>query len=317
MIKWLAVVLSVVLSTQVFANETINARQLLKDMSSAVQERNFDASFVVVKGKGMEPYRWLHGQVEQTDLEILTLLNGAGLEVVRVDDVVTYFEPQTEPYSLSTDVIAGPIPEVLLRDISTLDSSYEFVLGGKERIAGRPAQLVRLVAKDESKFNYWLWVDLQSALLLKAAYVNQDSEVLEQLQLTHISVTERPASQLLELKEKTLPTPIAALSDDGPVKQQNNWQIGWLPSGFKLLKADRHKLDLNNELADYFLYSDGLVEVSVFVQRPLTGQRASGALTSGATTVYVHNAGAFDVSVVGKIPVETAKIIAESVKRSL
>ncbi|MBQ4836129.1 MULTISPECIES: MucB/RseB C-terminal domain-containing protein [Pseudoalteromonas] len=315
--KWLAVVLSVVLSTQVFANETINARQLLKDMSSAVQERNFDASFVVVKGKGMEPYRWLHGQVEQTDLEILTLLNGAGLEVVRVDDVVTYFEPQTEPYSLSTDVIAGPIPEVLLRDISTLDSSYEFVLGGKERIAGRPAQLVRLVAKDESKFNYWLWVDLQSALLLKAAYVNQDSEVLEQLQLTHISVTERPASQLLELKEKTLPTPIAALSDDGPVKQQNNWQIGWLPSGFKLLKADRHKLDLNNELADYFLYSDGLVEVSVFVQRPLTGQRASGALTSGATTVYVHNAGAFDVSVVGKIPVETAKIIAESVKRSL
>ncbi|MCG7548276.1 MULTISPECIES: MucB/RseB C-terminal domain-containing protein [Pseudoalteromonas] len=315
--KWLAVVLSVVLSTQIFANETINARQLLKDMSSAVQERNFDASFVVVKGKGMEPYRWLHGQVEQTDLEILTLLNGAGLEVVRVDDVVTYFEPQTEPYSLSTDVIAGPIPEVLLRDISTLDSSYEFVLGGKERIAGRPAQLVRLVAKDESKFNYWLWVDLQSALLLKAAYVNQDSEVLEQLQLTHISVTERPASQLLELKEKTLPTPIAALSDDGPVKQQNNWQIGWLPNGFKLLKADRHKLDLNNELADYFLYSDGLVEVSVFVQRPLTGQRASGALTSGATTVYVHNAGAFDVSVVGKIPVETAKNIAESVKRSL
>ncbi|AOT10279.1 MucB/RseB C-terminal domain-containing protein [Pseudoalteromonas luteoviolacea] len=315
--KWLVVLLGILCSTQMYANENINARQLLKDMSLAVQERNFDASFVVVKGKGMEPYRWLHGQVEQTDLEILTLLNGAGLEVVRVDDVVTYFEPQTEPYSLSTDVIDGPIPEALLRDIGALDHSYDFVLGGKERIAGRPAQLIRLVAKDETKYNYWLWVDLQSALLLKAAYVNQRAEVLEQLQLTHISVTEKPASQLLDLKEKKLPTPVTATADITHVKQQNNWQIGWLPNGFQLLKSDRHKLDLNNELADYFLYSDGLVEVSVFVQRPLTGQRASGALTSGATTVYVHNAGAFDVSVVGKVPVETAKSIAESVKRSL
>ncbi|MCF2856275.1 MucB/RseB C-terminal domain-containing protein [Pseudoalteromonas sp. SMS1] len=315
--KWLSVVLSLFIATQVYANETINARQLLKDMSLAVQERNFDASFVVVKGKGMEPYRWIHGQVEQTDLEILTLLNGAGLEVVRVDDVVTYFEPQTEPYSVNTDAIAGPIPEVLLRNIDTLDESYEFVLGGKERIAGRPAQLVRLVAKDESKYNYWLWVDLQSALLLKAAYVNQRSEVLEQLQLTHISVTEQPANQLLELHERAFPEPAPSKELKAQAKQQNNWQISWLPKGFKLLKSDRHKLDLNNELADYFLFSDGLVEVSVFVQRPLTGQRASGALTSGATTVYVHNAGAYDVSVVGKVPVETAKSIAESVKRAL
>ncbi|KZN37768.1 MucB/RseB C-terminal domain-containing protein [Pseudoalteromonas luteoviolacea] len=315
--KWLSVVLSLFVTAQVYANETINARQLLKDMSLAVQERNFDASFVVVKGKGMEPYRWIHGQVEQTDLEILTLLNGAGLEVVRVDDVVTYFEPQTDPYSVNTDAIAGPIPEVLLRNIDALNESYEFVLGGKERIAGRPAQLVRLVAKDENKYNYWLWVDLQSALLLKAAYVNQRSEVLEQLQLTHISVTEQPANQLLELHERTFPKPAPSKELKAQAKQQNNWQIAWLPKGFKLLKSDRHKLDLNNELADYFLFSDGLVEVSVFVQRPLTGQRASGALTSGATTVYVHNAGAYDVSVVGKVPVDTAKSIAESVKRAL
>ncbi|OCQ19903.1 anti-sigma E factor [Pseudoalteromonas luteoviolacea] len=315
--KWLSVVLSLFLTTQIYANETINARQLLKDMSLAVQERNFDASFVVVKGKGMEPYRWIHGQVEQTDLEILTLLNGAGLEVVRVDDVVTYFEPQTEPYSVNTDAIAGPIPEVLLRDIDSLNESYEFVLGGKERIAGRPAQLVRLVAKDENKYNYWLWVDLQSALLLKAAYVNQRSEVLEQLQLTHISVTEKPANQLLELHEREFPKPSSSKELQAQAKKQNNWQIAWLPKGFKLLKSDRHKLDLNNELADYFLYSDGLVEISVFVQRPLSGQRASGALTSGATTVYVHNAGAYDVSVVGKVPVDTAKTIAESVKRAL
>ena len=84
-----------------------------------------------------------------------------------------------------------------------------------------------------------------------------------------------------------------------------------------MLKSDRHKLDLNNELTDYYLYSDGFVEISVFVQRPLPGRRPSGALSSGATTVYVHNSGSFDVSVVGNIPAMTAKAIAESVARPL
>ena len=55
----------------------------------------------------------------------------------------------------------------------------------------------------------------------------------------------------------------------------------------------------------------------MFVQRPLPGRRPSGALSSGATTIYVHNAGSFDVSVVGNIPATTAKAIAESVARPL
>lgn len=45
----------------------------------------------------------------------------------------------------------------------------------------------------------------------------------------------------------------------------NNWNIGWLLDGFKLLKLDCYKLDLNNELIDYYLYFDGFVEVFVFI----------------------------------------------------
>ncbi|MCF6435800.1 MULTISPECIES: MucB/RseB C-terminal domain-containing protein [Pseudoalteromonas] len=315
--RLLACILGLCLASWVHAEEVVSARQLLQNMASAVHNRNFDASFVVLKGKGMEPYRWVHAKHENKELELLSLLNGAGLEIVRVDDLVTYYEPQSAPYSVRTDSIAGPIPEVLFKDVSALLEHYDFVLGGKGRIAGRPAQLVRVEAKDSSKYNYWLWIDTQSSLLLKAAYVNQQGELLEQLQLTHISVTPEPAEQLLELTQRKFPTPLPALKLSKDDTLQNNWQIGWLPEGFKLLKSDRHKLDLNNELADYYLFSDGLVDISVFVQRPLPGQRPSGALSSGATTVYVHNSGAFDVSVVGNIPAMTAKSIAESVKRPL
>lgn len=315
--KVITFVLSLLLIAPAIADDN-PAKTLLLKMADAVHNRNFDASFVVVKGNAMEPYRWLHAKKDNTELEHLSLLNGAGLEMVRVNSQVTYFEPQSEPYSINTDSIAGPIPEVLFKNIERLSAHYDFVLGGKGRIAGRAAQLVRIESKDEFKFNYWLWLDTESSLLLKSAYVDHQGEMLEQLQLTHISVTEQPAPMLLEILNRDFPTPLPLNAEkDETTNTVNNWQIGWLPKGFNLLKSDRHKLDLNNELTDYYLYSDGLVEVSVFVQRPLPGRRPSGALSSGATTVYVHNAGGFDVSVVGNVPSATAKAIAESVARPL
>jgi len=315
--KVITFVLSLVVSVNAFANDTNPAKDLLLKMANAVHTRNFDASFVVVKGKAMEPYRWVHALQDETELEHLSLLNGAGLEMVRVDNQVTYFEPQSQPYSLKTDSIAGPIPEVLFKDIERLSAHYDFVLGGKGRIAGRAAQLVRIESKDEYKYNYWIWLDMESSLLLKAAYVNHEGEALEQLQLTHISVTEQPAAMLLEVLNRNFPTPLPNDALNNNDSTATNWKISWLPDGFELLKSDRHKLDLNNELTDYYLFSDGFVEVSVFIQRPLPGKRLSGALTSGATTVYVHNGGNFDVSVVGNVPSMTAKAIAESVTRAL
>lgn len=306
------------MSFNVLANDVNPAKDLLLQMANAVHTRNFDASFVVVKGKTMEPYKWMHAKHGDVELEHLSLLNGAGLEIIRINNQVTYFEPQSAPYSLSTDSIAGPIPEALFKNIEQLNIHYDFVLGGKGRIAGRAAQLVRIESKDEDKYNYWIWLDVESSLLLKAAYVNQQGEAVEQLQLTHISVTEQPASLLLELLNRRFPPPIPNVTDSAITNDNaQTWQIGWLPSGFELLKSDRHKLDLNNELTDYFLFSDGFVEVSVFVQRPLPGKRLTGALSSGATTIYVHNGGKFDVSVVGNIPTMTAKAIAESVTRAL
>ena len=194
--KVITFVLSLVVSFTAVANDTNPAKTLLlRKMANAVHTRNFDASFVVVKGKTMEPYRWVHAKQGDTELEHLSLLNGAGLEMVRSRyDQVTYFEPQSEPYSLKTDSIAGPIPEVLFKDIEGLSAHYDFVLGGKGRIAGRAAQLVRIESKDEHKYNYWIWLDMESALLLKAAYVNHEGEALgAAYSLTHISVTEQPA----------------------------------------------------------------------------------------------------------------------------
>ena len=297
-----------------FAAEPNEAKQLLLDMAKTVKQSNFNASFVVVKGRNnIEPYAWRHSNFNGTELEHLSLLDGAGVEMFRVGNVVTYFEPQNNPYSLYSASLAGPIPSIIFNDITELESSYHFALGGKSRISGRVAQLVRIEAKDQSKFSYWLWLDGQSYLPLKAAYVSASGEIVEQLQMTNVSFTEQPSQELIEMSQQNLPAPVAAAPEEQSIA---TWQVGGLPEGFKLVKSERQTLNLNGELADYYLFSDGLVEVSVFIQRPLANNGRSKALSAGATTVFIHQAAGYEVSVIGKLPPMTAKSVAESVQRA-
>ena len=101
-------------------------------------------------------------------------------------------------------------------------------------------------------------------------------------------MTEQPAPELVKPVNVNFP-PLPKLN--GQAVKVAGYRMA--AAGFELLKADRHKLNMNNELADTF-YSDGLVDVSVFVQRPLASH-PSGALTSGATTcIFIMP---FDVSV--------------------
>ncbi|WP_199609577.1 MucB/RseB C-terminal domain-containing protein [Flocculibacter collagenilyticus] len=309
------------------ASEPVTAEQLLQKLNYALHNLNFDASFIVIFNKKGEPYRWLHGIHQGVELEHLSLLNGAGQDIVRRDKVVTYFDPQQPPYSINSGVIRGPIPEILFTDISNLKQHYSFVLAGKKRIAGREAQLIRIIANDKHLYNFKLWLDVRSGMLLKAAYVNDSGEELEQIQLTHITVTEQPHPELIKLSAATLPEvitpPVSATSqqastslDVDVVKNSeikiNNWRFGWLPSGFKVIKSDKHQLSLTREASDYYMFSDGLIDFSVFIQRPLSGS-SNSVLTKGAITLYNHRNQVYDVSVVGRIPAKTAQLIAQSV----
>jgi sigma-E factor negative regulatory protein RseB len=301
-----------VLSSVAYADE--GGKALLESMAQTIKNSNFTASFVVVKGHNVDPYHWRHGTFEGQEIESLSRLNGAGLEIFRKGNVVTYFEPQSKPYSLKSETISGPFPSVLFSNINELEPHYHFALGGKSRISGRLAQLVRIEAKNSQKFNYWLWIDGESSLPLKTAYVDSKGQVMEQLQLTNVSFSEQPNAELIEFAKLSLPAPLGENKQNG--EQVGNWKVSWLPTGFKLINAERKSLTLNNELADSFLFSDGLVDVSVFVQRPLAELKRSNGFERGATAYFIHQQDGFEVSVIGNIPKLSAKQIAESVSRA-
>jgi sigma-E factor negative regulatory protein RseB len=300
--------------------DTESAKLSLERLSDSLRQLNFSTSFVVVKNNQAEPYHWLHGIGEnEQELEIFTRLNGPRLDVLRQGGVVSYIEPDQEPYSIISSNVRSPIPTVFRGNISDLEESYRFISVGRSRILGRVAQLVRVVSKDKYRYNYWLWLDQKTGLLLKMAVLTRQGQLLEQIQFTHIEVDEKLSDNLKQFQLTELPAVI-----DLTMQRQNkalSWQVGWLPQGFSVVKSNQHKINSHNrgrdKAVEFMLFSDGLVEVSVYVNPSQEKFRAPEFASDGATMVFNQILQGIEVGVVGDIPLATAKKIAESISPAI
>ena len=294
------------------------AKLSFKRLSDALRELNFSTSFVVVKNNQAEPYHWLHGNAvdisnnTQVELEILALLNGPRRDILRIDNTVSYIEPEYAPYSIMSSHISGPIPAVFSQDISILENNYRFVSVGRSRVLGRIAQLIRIVPKDTHRFGFWVWLDKQSGLLLKLAVITRKGQLLEQIQFTHLEITDELSEHLKQLQATDLPKTIDITSRQEVTELA--WQVNWLPNGFKKIKSNIHRMNPSKQAVEFMLFNDGLVDVSVYVNPSKDKQRVIEFANDGATLVLNQVTNNVEVSVVGQIPVATAKKIVNSVR---
>ena len=290
----------------------VSAKLWLNRLSKSLKTLNFNTSFVVVKNNQAEPYHWFHGRDENDlELEIFATLNGPRHDILRKGDVVSYIEPEVAPYSVESEKLSGPIPAIFSADISLIENDYEFISVGRSRVLGRVAQLIRIVSKDQDRFGYWLWLDQESGLLLKLAIISLKGQLLEQIQFTHLDITDSLVDTLIQLKQADLP-PVIELPT---IKQDHKltWQVNWLPTGFKQIKANRHSMSSTEQPVEFMLYNDGLVDVSVYVSASDENKRKVEYVMDGATVVLNQVVNGFEISVVGKIPSNTAKAIADSI----
>jgi sigma-E factor negative regulatory protein RseB len=302
--------LSTVFSTT--AAEVEQASTWLNALSQSLKQRNFSTSFVVIKNNRAEPYHWFHGVSETgEELEILSLLNGPRRDVLRKNNIVSYIEPELPPYSVDTNQISGPIPSVFSGDVLSLTKNYDFVSVGKSRVLGRPAQIIRIVSKDQHRFGHRLWLDEATGMLVKMALFTRQGALLEQVQFTHLEFSSTLPEPLLQLQSSEFPTVIETQKHD--TDSELRWNVNWLPDGFKRIKSNRHRISLTKQPVEFMLFSDGLVDLSVYINKGSVKQRDVDFVRNGATGIFSQVVNGLEVSIVGKVPAATAKAIADSI----
>ncbi|MGS2721900.1 MucB/RseB C-terminal domain-containing protein [Paraglaciecola aestuariivivens] len=291
------------------------AQAWLSKMASAVQSLNYTITFVLLKpGVDAEPYVWRHAVNEDgLQMEQLNLLNGPGREVVRIGNKVSYFEPNFPPYSLQSDRINGPFSNDLFQQPTNLDQGYDFVMVGRSRISGRAAQQIRIISKDKSRFGLNVWLDQETGLLLKMNMFNNKAQLLEQIQVTGLQVTKMPDPFFAKIEPDMLPD---IVSFNSSAQKNFRWDISYLPIGMKVIKRDIRRLPDSNENIEYFMLSDGLVDVSVYLQEHQNASALSNLVgTMQSDTLLTIQNGDINVTVIGKLPANTANAIAKSVQR--
>ena len=293
--------------------DPLSAISWLTRLSRQTSSLNYEISFVLnIPGKDAQPFLWRHAKVdESTQIEQLSLLNGPGFENIRVNGVISVFQPGYPAYSMYGNAIDGPIPYALLHEPDKLQKSYQFLLVGRNRISGRSAQQLRITSTDKTRYGYNLWLDEETGMLLKLNMHGLDGKLLQQIQVTQLQIDDRVADAFSQLQQENLPRVINVVN---PPQRKHKWKLAFLPVGMKAIKQDIHQLAITGQVVEYSLFSDGLVNVSVYIQAATGVFQNDVNLNNGANTVHSRTDGKVQVTVVGDIPLVTAQLMAKSIE---
>ncbi|WP_319783319.1 MucB/RseB C-terminal domain-containing protein [Oceanisphaera sp. IT1-181] len=294
-----------------------SAPSLLQRMQQAYQQLNFELTLIEFSQGELEPKRLTRGHLDGQVFTHLTHLNGRPREFVQRGDETSFFDASHSGYTLKNSNLPGLFYRLQQMSLDSLLAKYDAVSAGRSRVLGRVAQVVRLVPKSADYYGYMLWLDQETGLLVRLDTLSEDAQVVEQSMGVALKVSDMPSPLIKELKAANLPA-LVSVSDVYPAPQQQlPWRFGWMPAGFELRSQDKHKLPITEQAVDYVMLSNSLVDVSVYLSQAKAQTEVKQQLVrQGATHLLsvISPAGA-DITVVGAIPVETARQIAESITR--
>ncbi|OEY69120.1 anti-sigma 24 factor [Rheinheimera salexigens] len=281
---------------------------IFNKVQHAVKEYNFDTSFVVLKGSQVDTYRWLHGKSEQQEIEHLIPLDTNGVDILRRNELVYYLLSDRPAFVVSGHSIAE-LPAILFESDTKLKQLYNAVPGSSSVMSGRSAQLLRLTAKQPGRYHYWLWLDDETGFPLRIDTLSEQQAPLERWLVTHMQITPEFPENLQALLVADLPQPAAAEIKSMPNAKQ---QLTWLPDAYHIITQPASIPQLESNLQSYWLLTDGLHQVSVFVQ-PSQGLPTQ-AYRDGATTIFVQSSPVLEVTVIGPVSIDIARQLAAGVK---
>ncbi|MDZ4730951.1 MAG: MucB/RseB C-terminal domain-containing protein [Xanthomonadales bacterium] len=305
------------LSLQTIAGD--DPQHWLERMGAAMNQMSYQGTFIYIAGGRMETMRITHVIDENGSRERLSSVSGPRSEVVRDQSGMRWISGEDEA------VMADPIvnwPMFLdqsIRGLSAHSGYYQLKLGDQKRIAERIGQRLDIVAIDNYRYGYSLWLESDSGLLLQWQLNDQNGEILAKLEFTELKMgSEVDMSELKrghsETRQIASGLPVGAAK---PVSERSNWKAYWLPPGFRMTANRAPSQNTLGIIFQHQVYSDGIASVSLYVE-PLNVEAGAGLGLRELGTSHIFSRKTNDVlvTVVGDVPALTVEKIAESVSQN-
>jgi sigma-E factor negative regulatory protein RseB len=293
----------------------------LTRIHDAADRRNFRGTFVVSAAGVVSSTRIVNYCRGKERIERIDALDGRMRRVLRHNDVVHTLWPSSRVVSIEPRNALASFPSLLQGRDLRFAEHYLIEKLGSDRVAGHEATMLKVAPRDAHRYGYRLWVEKDSALLLRADVVTERGEVLESSAFSEVS-----------LDVKTQPQELLQ-----PLRKLDGWRVlrptlartelaaeGWalrvpLP-GFREIGCVKRPIDDAGEATAaqvlQSVWSDGLTYVSVFVEPYDAARHKTPMQTAiGATHTLMQRHGDWWVTVMGEVPAGTVRQFAQGLKR--
>lgn len=310
-----------------------DAQGWLVRAATAARTANYSGIYVYSSAGITETARVTRIRNASGDAERIESLDGARREVVRRGEEIHYFFGDSKTVRVDRRVSGRSFPDFLPQDPSVLAAHYSVEIGAADRAAGRPVQVIRLRAKDGSRYTHEIWADRQTGLPVKRRVIDERGDIVEQFVFTELSVGERvnprhamPSRRSgyagWRVENTSVEDASAAAASGSPAgagrpgdgKAAIFPEPRMLPPGFVKVVQVSRTLPGHDRPVLQSVYSDGMASLSVFVDPD--GARIvghEGSSQRGALSVVTRAMGDRAVIAVGEVPAAALRKVAESV----
>ncbi|MEE4278030.1 MAG: MucB/RseB C-terminal domain-containing protein [Halieaceae bacterium] len=283
--------------------------RLLRTMTDSTARGDYSGVLTLQRGNDMQVMQLSHRVVDGVATEVLSRLTGQDALVLRTEHPTDCTHPGHRLLKAASALENG---------VCGLAAGYRFHLDSGERIAGRDALRLRADPRDMYRFGYVFELDRETALMLKSTTYGADQRVLEQYQFASLSMDSVSTDGLPSMNDSLEDAGVAYRaghphpSEPQPQSTGPAWIVTWLPDGFMATDASPPGAPRKS-------FTDGLASFSVFLE-PLKVaiKPGEGVERQGSTVAYTRGVALQQrpvlITVVGEIPTNTARMVADAVR---
>ena len=270
----------------------------LNRAAAAAKQLNYSGVYVYHHGEHVEVLRVLHRTDATGEQEKVEVLDGTPRQFLRINNDVYCHLPDGKHVRLERNASRRFFPALLPARPASLLDHYDARLGGTERVAGRPCQVVTLEPRDGYRYASTLWLDKRTGLPIKSRVNNTNGGVVSMFVFSEIQIGKAPDAQLFrnDLTGKR----VINASMDMPVAI--DWSVK-PPPGYERVQAAVRSLPGKKAPVTHLVYSDGLSVLSMFVEpADPQAERLHGLSAEGAIGIYARKVDGHTVTTLGEVP---------------
>jgi len=313
MMKWLLVTAFI---SGVFSAPAMSAtvQDWIQKMSNSSHRGNYQGTFVFWRDQKLESMSIAHGSKDGRIWVGLQSLNGEPRQLIHENGEVISIFPGKQLVSINEMTSNLPFHPDLPKDIKQLNKHYELSLQGQDRVANRDTQIIQVKPKDGFRYGFKYWLDKDTGLMLRCDVINQRKKVLEHMMFTEFEYMQSPPA--MAFKQTAIPKTFKVIrqNESDSKKADNSWSVNQLPKGFMLTKNIIKPMRKKQNSVQQLVFSDGLASVSVFIDQNVTApHRLDGHTKMGSINAFGVMMDKHQITAIGEVPMETVKLIAESI----